>query len=310
MTDHVHISEGATNAETAKTDPVPVAPDQAKPLSPEEQAAADAAKAKAERHDYLDSLARTKAAERRAKAELAAERGRIAELEQQRQADLARAKALEEQASKFKNPETALAELERMGLTPQQLAREVMEQGTPERVLAKLKAEAEAIAEQKVSAFKKEIEQQRQAELLAQVEHNYLEMVQKNEDKYPALTALYTPRQLLDMTREVLRHPDVIAAQRRGITYSDEEIANFLEEQNKERYTKISQRFGSSAISNGSNGSTSAANGSTAKSAPNVTNASASSVGTGQRKSPKTQAELEAAILEDYNRIVAARRAP
>jgi len=330
MTDNVHVSELPPNVKTAESAPAAPAvpapaaaapaagvdgkPAEAKPPTPEEQAA-EAQKAK---HAYLDDLARTKAAERRAKLELQAANARAAQLEAQRAADIKRAEALEEQAKRFQDPAHALAELEKLGMTPQKLAREVMEEGSPERVLAKLKAEAEAIAQAKIDAFKREMAEREQAAQAAQVERQYVDFVQKNEEKYPALTALYTPRQLLEETKALMRDPEVIrihneAIRSGGVGVTDEGLANFLEAQNKERYNKFVQRFGSSAAVaavaavSGSVGS--AASGATAKSAPTVTNGAASSVGSGQRKSPKTQAELEAAILEDYNAIVAKKRA-
>lgn len=321
MTDNIHVSAPAPAPPApaapapavdpaAPTDPAPP-PAPEKPLTPAEQAAADAEKAKLGRREELSLVAREAAAARRAKQALATERARAQQLEVQRAADVERAKAMEARDALWKNPSAALRELEKNGLTPKLLGQEIIEEGTPERQRAALLAEAERIAEEKVSKFKQEMTAAEQERQRVYVERQYIDMVHKNEDKYPALTALYTPRQLLDMTREVLTHPDVIHQKelyirtqgKDGAVYTDEEIADFLEQQNKERYSRIVQRFGTSAAPASSNGSASIAAGSAAKTAPNVTNGTAAQPASKPIDIKKmSKAEQDAHWLAEYER--------
>ncbi|NBW08779.1 MAG: hypothetical protein EBR82_12220 [Caulobacteraceae bacterium] len=218
------------------------------PVTPATEAAPDAAAGeaaaveeappppdpKAERAARLNAFAQAKRQELAAKRAMVAERTRVEQLRAQAAAppeELAWARALREKAKA-----DPVGVLEELGATTEQLVKAAVLRGSPEEKIAQLErklAEREA-RESQLEQQRRQLEAERGR---AQAFEAFTATARGNESRWEALSALpddYLQSEGWKIARD---------AAKRGYTYSDEEILDYLEQREKPRYNKLRERL-------------------------------------------------------------------
>ncbi len=190
------------------------------------------------RQGRLRDAARALAERNRARAELATERAKRQQLETQRQQEIERVRRAEEIEARSKDPKQWLENLRQSGVTAKELVDAAMREDSPEHLFQK--AKQEALAELRAEQAKKDAEREQQFQQQAHVNalRSFVGMVQtakkEEQTRYPALTSMYSDVEIAMQADRVVQQ-----ARAAGLEYTDEEIADFLEEQAEPRYTKI-----------------------------------------------------------------------
>lgn len=262
-------------AAQAAVDPVaavdPAAATEPPAPTPEQLAEAAKQKEREDRRQRLREIAENKSAAFRAQQEARAAREYARRVEAQRQADLERAKQLERYERIEKDPDALLALLRERGVGSKHIAEILSKEGTPEAIEERIKRAAQEAAEAKIKALEQKQEQERIYAARASALRGFVSMVHSSPDKYPALTSLYTPQQLANEVHSLL-----LQASERGLAYDDDEWAEFLEQREKPRYNRISERLkGGSQSASSSTSSKQVVNGTSTTRAPAVTNSGA-----------------------------------
>jgi hypothetical protein len=209
----------------------------------EDPAAKALAERRARRTAELAELARTgrekwqqSQAEKRERSELAKARADIEAERKQIAAEKERIALADKDPFKY---------LETRGVPPEELAKRVLRRGDPAAQAEELRAELESYKkseterrEQEEKSRKEQAEQfQRQQQALTQrqAEAAFVRMA-SDEAKYPALTALFTPQEILIKAQQVISEA---RAANPNVFYDDEEIADFLEKEAQPRLAKV-----------------------------------------------------------------------
>lgn len=193
---------------------------------------------KAERAKRLEAFAAAKRQELVARRAMQAERMRVAQMHAQASApppeELSWARALREKAKA-----DPVGVLEELGATTEQLVKAAVLRGSPEEKIAQLEkrlAEREE-AERRMQQQRQQLEAERtRTEAFKQ----FVATARGNEGRWEALSILpdnYLQTEGWKVARE---------AASKGYEYSDEEILDFLESREKERYTKVREKFSTS----------------------------------------------------------------
>ena len=254
ITETPSIEQLATRQDAQRPPPETPAAAEAKPPTPEEQAKADADKAaeeaKAAERAELSELAkaqREKVLERR---KLQSERERLA---RQREHFERAAKERDELAAKLATSKTdPLKFVEEQGTTAEQLVARAVKANTPEAAIQALNtkiAELEKREQDRLAEAERQREEQSRAQQMQtyrQAQANFMEMVTKDEERFPVISAIAgtaphlvwsEAEQLVTKVLEYNRaHPHEM------VSYTDEEIATFLEQRMTPVYKKLEER--------------------------------------------------------------------
>lgn len=189
---------------------------------------------KAERAARLEAFAATKRAELAQRRQLAMERTRVEQFRAQAAAppeELAWARALREKAKA-----DPVGVLEELGATTEQLVKAAVMRGSPEEKIALLERKLAEREERET-----QLEQQRRAMEAERTRTEafkvFTQTARGNESRWEALSVLpddYLQSEGWRIARD---------AAKRGYTYSDEEILDYLEQREKPRYNKLRERL-------------------------------------------------------------------